>query len=1440
MSEDPLKIQVFRPTWEEFQNFSKYIEYIESKGAHRAGLAKIIPPPEWKPRKSGYDLDELKVTIPAPICQVVTGKQGLYQQINIQKNPLTVKQFAELANTERYATPKHFDFEDLERKYWKNITYIAPIYGADVCGSITDDDCNVWNINRLGTILDYVGKDYGISIDGVNTAYLYFGMWKTTFAWHTEDMDLYSINYLHFGAPKTWYSVPPEHGRKIEKLANSCFPASFKTCAAYLRHKMTLISPQILRQHNIPFDKITQEANEIMITFPFGYHAGFNHGFNCAESTNFALPRWIEYGKRATQCYCSSDMVKIAMDTFVKRFQPEKYEAWMNGTDFGPHPEDPTHIVGPPPRHVESEKDEGIESFTDEGEQTPMKKQCNIGTANVRKMSFKEKNPDLDYNDIQNNPHIPDDVKMVLSGAFTVTDEEELEEEYDEEGLSPGKSDDASDSFKSSSYDPFDSIDDEEEECSRRNRRRKRKTGSDFDDDWCTSRGRNRRGSSARKRLSREQRAEQNEREKKRLERRTKLEEKRKRQEEEKKVREEERERERLTRMSKKERERQEKREQREKTLSDSRKKALERIKERMRNANRTPKKLANGTSPGLKKIKSQIMKELPPSMKMFEHAKKFEGTSESDAGSGSSIPAQTALPPASTAGHSHMSGSAAIPGSIPAPAHAPEHLPPMAATPSLPELGILDTGSLLKALLIKQEPFESFESFAPFKSVQPDEGPTDLSIKAEPKDNYANDGPCDLSIKSEPTEDAFDLSIKSEPCDEDGDSTQRSSLDFRRKRVPYTATQLIELEKRYKVTQFIGYAERHSLAESLELTERQVKIWFQNRRAKDKRIESGHKPRSWERRWEADGEGSRRDSARNSISGSETGGDDSLSEVKIKTEPVVSESSSEEKRLGLCKNPANRVHHKNSDSSDSSGKFRRKRTAFTSDQLKELEKKFHSQKYVSFTERTQIANQLKLDNVQVQVWFQNRRARWTKVKDGSEKGIRESILGEMGDIKQEPENYSYDELLDLVKIKDEPYNDGDLSDQSDQSGIEAENEMHDMECYREPLRNAQLPMPLGTAKSSESPIDHIPDFLSAPAAVKVEPESVYHTLQPVRDAVNLASNLQEKLNNAIAECIPTLLPVTTGLNSFPSTSSASDPMTSLIPKLTEVSNKQAEGQPINDFVKEEFNFYDDQGTSPPNKAAEEPITAGSKSSDEAIPQSDGLKKVFNSDCNTPEPPCSPAPGPSLKTEVPTEEKALPTTEPAAVKPTQEDIPKDRPDPMIIVPSEPSASSTVTDNGESASKITGETENFKGANPSVTAGSSGESENKTCSSSSGNEMDKSEQKSEIAELAAENIKNPAEKNEIAEKKEVVEPGNQETVAKKEEALLVNQELTDEKEEVAAPAREEPTLEKEKVASETIEAVSVNQKMASENTEATAPVQEAATANPKPESEEVEK
>ncbi|CAG5121108.1 unnamed protein product [Candidula unifasciata] len=333
----PDGIMVFRPTFEEFKDFKQYIQYIESKGAHKMGIAKIIPPKEWVPRKKGYD--DLDLMIPAPIEQVVTGQQGLYTQYNVQKKAMHVKEFEKLANSSRYCTPKHYDYEDLERKYWKNVAFSAAIYGADITGSLTDDDQDHWNINRLGTILDHVKNDLGILIEGVCTAYLYFGMWKTTFAWHTEDMDLYSINYLHFGAPKSWYAVPPEQGQRLERLAQGFFPSSFSECPAFLRHKMSLISPSILKKYSIPVHKATQEAGEIIITFPYGYHSGYNHGFNCAESTNFATERWIEYGKRCLQCVCRRDGVKISMDIFVQKYQPERYLLWKEGKDIAPHPE---------------------------------------------------------------------------------------------------------------------------------------------------------------------------------------------------------------------------------------------------------------------------------------------------------------------------------------------------------------------------------------------------------------------------------------------------------------------------------------------------------------------------------------------------------------------------------------------------------------------------------------------------------------------------------------------------------------------------------------------------------------------------------------------------------------------------------------------------------------------------------------------------------------------------------------------------------------------------------------------------------------------------------------------------------------------------------------------------------------------------------------------
>ncbi|KAG6872822.1 hypothetical protein C0995_006304 [Termitomyces sp. Mi166 len=155
-------------------------------------------------------------------------------------------------------TPKFCQM--LERRYWRNCSLGKPAwYGADTAGTLFTDETTVWNVGKLPSALSRLLPP-GQSLPGVNTPYLYFGMWRATFAWHVEDMDLFSINYIHFGAPKFWYAIPQGRAGALEQTMK---------------------------------------------------------GFNCAESVNFALESWIELGRRAKACECVGDSVTIDVDQLL-------------------------------------------------------------------------------------------------------------------------------------------------------------------------------------------------------------------------------------------------------------------------------------------------------------------------------------------------------------------------------------------------------------------------------------------------------------------------------------------------------------------------------------------------------------------------------------------------------------------------------------------------------------------------------------------------------------------------------------------------------------------------------------------------------------------------------------------------------------------------------------------------------------------------------------------------------------------------------------------------------------------------------------------------------------------------------------------------------------------------------------------------------------------
>eukprot|EP00898_Chlorokybus_atmophyticus_P004585 jgi/Chlat1/5127/Chrsp33S05029 len=310
---------VFQATWDDVNApFEKFIEKIEEEAAPY-GICKIIPPAGWTPRKGGYDDSLQDRVIEKPIRQHITGRHGVYSCVLVEGKRLTVREYKALAETPQHKTPERIaagEFETLERAFWKTVTLTPPLYAADNQGTLYDSSVQHWNIAHLDTILSRTLDENGVLIPGVTSAYLYYGMWRAMFAWHTEDMDLYSVNYLHYGEPKSWYCIAPAHRARFELLLKGLLPDVHKACPEFMRHKEIIVSPTLLHQNNIPFIKLVQEPGQFIINFPGAYHAGFNHGYNCAESTNFATKRWVQHGAVAKICNCRADSVRIDMSLF--------------------------------------------------------------------------------------------------------------------------------------------------------------------------------------------------------------------------------------------------------------------------------------------------------------------------------------------------------------------------------------------------------------------------------------------------------------------------------------------------------------------------------------------------------------------------------------------------------------------------------------------------------------------------------------------------------------------------------------------------------------------------------------------------------------------------------------------------------------------------------------------------------------------------------------------------------------------------------------------------------------------------------------------------------------------------------------------------------------------------------------------------------------------
>ncbi|KAL3650010.1 hypothetical protein CASFOL_006413 [Castilleja foliolosa] len=171
--------------------------------------------------------------------------------------------------------------------------------GGDAGWKISNSPWNLQVIARSpGSLTRFMPDD----IPGVTSPMVYIGMLFSWFAWHVEDHELHSMNYLHVGSAKTWYSVPGNYAVNFEEAIRlHAYGKSFDRLVALslLGEKTTVLSPEIFVASGIPCCRLVQNPGEFVVTFPRAYHIGFSHGFNCGEAANFGTPKWLTVAKEA-------------------------------------------------------------------------------------------------------------------------------------------------------------------------------------------------------------------------------------------------------------------------------------------------------------------------------------------------------------------------------------------------------------------------------------------------------------------------------------------------------------------------------------------------------------------------------------------------------------------------------------------------------------------------------------------------------------------------------------------------------------------------------------------------------------------------------------------------------------------------------------------------------------------------------------------------------------------------------------------------------------------------------------------------------------------------------------------------------------------------------------------------------------------------------------
>uniref|UniRef100_A0A6Q2XXI7 [histone H3]-trimethyl-L-lysine(4) demethylase n=1 Tax=Esox lucius TaxID=8010 RepID=A0A6Q2XXI7_ESOLU len=241
----------------------------------------------------------------------------------------TLQSFGEMADhfkSDYFNMPVHMvPTELVEKEFWRLVSSIEEDviveYGADISSKDVGSGFPVrdgkrrllgdeeeyansgWNLNNMPVLEQSVLTHINVDISGMKVPWLYVGMCFSSFCWHIEDHWSYSINFLHWGEPKTWYGVPAHAAEQLEAVMKKLAPELFDSQPDLLHQLVTIMNPNVLMEHGVPVFRTNQCAGEFVVTFPRAYHSGFNQGYNFAEAVNFCTADWLPMGRQCVSHY---------------------------------------------------------------------------------------------------------------------------------------------------------------------------------------------------------------------------------------------------------------------------------------------------------------------------------------------------------------------------------------------------------------------------------------------------------------------------------------------------------------------------------------------------------------------------------------------------------------------------------------------------------------------------------------------------------------------------------------------------------------------------------------------------------------------------------------------------------------------------------------------------------------------------------------------------------------------------------------------------------------------------------------------------------------------------------------------------------------------------------------------------------------------------------